>query len=337
MKSIDLSFVAVGGYRSSGGTAVLDVLKEVETYSVPNVEFRLFCDPYGLIDLQTAIFERIDPEKIDIACKDFLWLTESFFRTTKRFSKTGLHYEKHISPNFKKLSDEYINEISQFKYLMHWHILDFKKSFIKDMYHRYKKKITSRFFEEEAYYCYPSLEEFYSITQNYLEKIFQNFSNQNKNVSNIALHNAIPYYNYNDVVKCLKYHKNFKAIIVDSDPRDVFLRLPVKAFSRYLNPNKTLQVENFINFFKITRQSRDRLSNHPNIKLIMLEDLVLNYKKTINGLFDFLNIDFNNHIYQKKYFDPSKSKNEIMLWKKISENSTVFKEIEKKLNKYLYS
>ena len=144
MKSFDLSFVAVGGYRSSGGTAVLDVLKEVETYAVPNVEFRLFCDPYGLIDLQTAIFERIDPEKIDIACKDFLWLTENYFRTTKRFSKTGLHYENYISPNFKKLSDEYINNISQFKYLMHWHILDFKKSLVKDMYHRYKK-ITSDF------------------------------------------------------------------------------------------------------------------------------------------------------------------------------------------------
>ena len=124
MKSFDLSFVAVGGYRSSGGTAVLDVLKEVETYAVPNVEFRLFCDPYGLIDLQTAIFERIDPEKIDIACKDFL-CSKIIFELQKIF-KTGLHYENYISPNFKKLSDEYINNISQFKYLMHWHILDFK-------------------------------------------------------------------------------------------------------------------------------------------------------------------------------------------------------------------
>ena len=134
----------------------------------------------------------------------------------------------------------------------------------------------------------------------------------------------------------MKYHKNFKAIIVDSDPRDVFLRLPVKAFSRYLNPNKNKEIENFINFFKITRQSRDRLSNHPNIKLIMLEDLVLNYKKTINSLFNFLNIDIKNHIYQNKFFDPSKSKNEIMLWKKNSENSTVFEVIENELNQYLY-
>ena len=68
----------------------------------------------------------------------------------------------------------------------------------------------------------------------------------------------------------------------------------------------------------------------------MLEDLVLNYKKTINSLFNFLNIDIKNHIYQNKFFDPSKSKNEIMLWKKNSENSTVFEVIENELNQYLY-
>ena len=71
--------VIYSGYTYSGGILAGLILRELESIVVPaNMEFRLMKERHGICDLEEAIFNIRDPEIIDLAFKDFNWLTANF-------------------------------------------------------------------------------------------------------------------------------------------------------------------------------------------------------------------------------------------------------------------
>ena len=72
------------------------------------------------------------------------------------------------------------------------------------------------------------------------------------------------------------------------------------------------------------------------IVYIHYEDLVLNYDKTAQLIFDAVGIDSRRHVNKRKHFDPDKSVKNVGVWKAIKDKEEI-KLIEKELKEYLYT
>lgn len=88
--------------------------------------------------------------------------------------------------------------------------------------------------------------------------------------------------------------------------------------------------------FFIKNRENEILANDVNILRIHFEDLIYNYNATIQHIFHFLSIPLSQHVFQKKYFNPSKS----ILNTQIFNRETRFLEeanfIKDELKKYIY-
>ena len=104
-----MKYILVNGYTATGSSAVVDLLQEFNHMYVPPHEFRLLCDPFGIIDLDREINNSVDCLNDDISIRSFQWLTKKYFKTAKRFGTIGLNYEKDFTKNIRVVTDEYIN------------------------------------------------------------------------------------------------------------------------------------------------------------------------------------------------------------------------------------
>ena len=114
----------------------------------------------------------------------------------------------------------------------------------------------------------------------------------------------------------LPYHKkkfeplfpNFKQIVVDRDPRDVYL--DAKNYNAY---PITEDIESFVSFYESSRKlnlSKDDSST----LLISFEDLIYDYDKTTNKIMEFLKLDSCDHLKKFSRFDPKLSIKNTQTW-----------------------
>ena len=309
------------GYTYSGGIIAGLILRELESVVVPaNIEFRLIKERFGLLDLEDALFNNSDPEVIDLAIKDFLWLASNFARPTGRFKKVGFGYNQLSNGSFFNETLKYIELITDHKYYSSWHFYDFKKSLIETVFWRSLRKITNnyRYGRKESYFAYPNYKDFIEATRKYIEVIIDEFLKNNDKINSkvIALPKAVNPFRYSQVVKTLNYFNNCKILIVDRNPKDVFLELVRSGKERYLiNSKKPVSIANsFITFYKSLRSEQTQIGDHSNVLLLKFEDLCLNYKDSLNIMYDFLGISSDEHIKKGSFFKPEESKKNIALW-----------------------
>jgi hypothetical protein len=336
-----LKTIIYTGYTYSGGIIAGLILREINSVVVPaNLEFRLLKERFGLLDLEDALFHNSDPEIIDLAIKDFLWLSRNFARPAGRFKKVGFGYNQLSNGSFFNETLKYIKSITGHKYYMSWHFYDFKKSLIETVFWRLIRKITKnfRYGREEAYFAYPNYEDFTKATRNYIEIIINDILKKAKIMESevIALPKAVNPFRYSQVVKTINYFNNCKIIIVDRNPKDVFLELVRSGKERYLiNSKDPVKVANsFITFYKSLRSEQIQIGNHENVLIVKFEDLCLNYDDSLNIIYDFLGVGSDQHIKKGYFFKPEESKKNIRLWQTetLDEKSeSVLKIIEEQL------
>jgi len=121
----NLQNIVVAGYMATGGTAVVDLLKEFENILYPEVEFRLIKERHGLLDLEFALCDNWSFHSVDFAIKDFLWLSKIHYRNHTIFSKFGYSYSKLICSEFINYTNNFINNLVDFKYYFNWAYYDF--------------------------------------------------------------------------------------------------------------------------------------------------------------------------------------------------------------------
>lgn len=303
-------FIIVSGYGWSGSSVVIDYLKEFENTFVPDIEFRLIKDPYGLYELEQSLIHNWDYINSNYAILDFLWLCKKCAYTRKSiFSPMGLGYETKLNPEFIKISEKYVSSISSFKYRSSSIISKFKKKtgpFVVQrcmdaLYRKTGGVIGKEDKGSISYFSTISEEKFLSNTQKYLEDVFKPFFSEDKIV---VLDQAISPLH----IDCLKYFTNAKMIIVDRNPADIYTDL-IKSkglIGRELastrNPDIYVQWHNAIRSQKV---------NNNNILYLNFEDMVLKYDETCKKLKDFIEWDLGNHISPKQFFNPSISKNNV--------------------------
>jgi hypothetical protein len=305
-----LNTICFGGFAGSGGSVIRDIFNEFDgVHLFPN-EFRLIKERYGILDLERAIFEDKSPENIDIAIKDFIWLTQNMDFPHSRFSRIGNHYSTITNDQFIPLTEEYIKSIVGYEYSIDCHFLQFKKNHFQQITHRFKKKFNLASSLPKAYYVAISQNEFTSLTKKYISQIIISSSKSNFNV--VALHNAIPPFGGSITNRALKYFDNVKLIIVDRDPRDIFLDLPN---NKYL-PNSDdvmKKAKGFVAFSKKQREDARYLNIGQNVLFLRFEDLVLDYENALRRIINFTDSELGNH-NKLCFFNPDISKVNVYKW-----------------------
>ncbi len=327
--------ICFGGFASSGGTAFGDFLKEFESVKVLPVEFRLLVERFGILDLEYSLQNNLNPESIDFAVKDFLWLTGNFARKSSRYGKNGLDYNYYTNGDFSVITENYINLISDYRYKAYSYLNDFRLPWLQQI----EIKIIKKFYRKtqpESFYCTYNDHQFTHQTKLYLNKVIEAISKSicTEKQTIIALQNAIPLASTNGFARARQLLDGPKIIVVDRDPRDIYLNLYE---GRYLdNKGGMHRARSFINFFNQQRNNVYKSNLRKEILLIRLEDLCYNYAETKNRALEYLNIESSTHLNRFSFFNPDASRKNLRSWEKIVVNKNELDLIEKELKEFLW-
>lgn len=330
-----MKFITCASYYGSGSSAIIDLFSEFENvYSFGNEEFRFIQDPDGIRDLEYNLVENFNRHNSGHAIKRYIRLIDFYSNPFY-----GAKYEKIFNNKWKTKSLEYINSLTDFTYNGWWQydlidrgkIFYFRKRILNKLLQmtlwKTKSERTLNSMKSEITYCsHPSSVEFVSKTKKYIENLFEDFNDKKY----LAIDQLLPPTNINQY---LKYFDNIKVVVVDRDPRDIYL-LEKYVWKDGIIPNTP---EKFCEWFLYTRKHRetdDLCTNE--IIFIQFEDLIYKYEETISSLIKWTGMSLGKHINKSLYLNPSKSINNTKLWNKMDCNKTEIAYIEEKLHKYLY-
>ena len=331
-----MRFISCASYYGSGSSAITDFVSEFDNvYSFTNEEFRFIQDPNGISDLEYNLVENFNRHNSGHALKRYKKLVD--FYCGNSFNK---RYEYFFKGNWKKYSYEYIEKLTDFTYKGWWQydLLDkgewyyLRKRILNKILHntiwKNKPERTLNTMKNELTYCsHPSAKYFIECTKNYIYSLFFSVSN---NADIIMVDQIVPPTNLS---RYIRYFDDIKVVIVDRDPRDIFI-LEKYVWRDGIIPE---DVELFCKWFKYTRKHRKEENlNHPSIYFIQFEDMIYNYDKTTKKLMKWLGLGENFHTRKNKFFIPQKSINNTQTWKKIRCEQKEINYIEKELREYLY-
>jgi len=324
--------ISCAGYYGTGSSAVTDFFSEFDCIkSLGTTEIKLLQDCDGVGALEMNIIEHPHRHNTSHAIKRFIKAAK--FENGNMFSK---RYRRLFGDDYMKYTSEYINEIVQLKTPNTWrgdsiergelfYMLDALISVIsKKINRKYWTSLLS-LTNEPGYFTAIDRDSFYSATKKFTDKLFQSVGDGYEYVMVDQL--TAP----SEVSKYMNYVNNLKVVVVDRDPRDVFLEwhLPYYHAQPY-------SVEDFCKWFKILREHRKTDEPCDNTMLIHFEDLIYKYDETSNKLINFAGLSNQHHSMKKKIFTPEISIKNTRKWEKESGFRKEIDYIEKNLNEYLY-
>lgn len=332
-----MKFISCASYYGSGSSAITDFVSEFSSvYSFTDEEFRFIQDPDGIADLEYNLVENFNRHNSGHAIKRYIKLVD--FYCGNMF---GRKYEKFFHGNWKKYSDEYIKKITDFTYHGWWlyDLLDkgkffyFRKRFVNKflritMWKNQPERTFNTLKKEITYCAHPSEDKFIKCTKEYIEKLFASVC---EGMDTVMVDQLVPPTNLD---RYTRYFNNIKVVIVDRDPRDIFV-LEKYVWKDGIIPT---DVNDFCKWFKYTRAHRKTESfNSEKVKLIKFEDMVYKYDETKADIINWLNLQENEHREKQQLFNPNKSIKNTQMWKKIKCDLKEIQYIEEELSEYLYN
>jgi len=332
--------VTCTGYGATGSSVVTDLLKEFNNVnSLGDFEFTFLSTVNGVRDLEYGLFELNNRSNVDMYIKRFM-------KEMKYLSGYGFnHYEKWFNGNFEKLSLEFIDSIVDVEW-DGYNMMDIRDEslLVKIMYYServYQKKILkqnessatfyTKVMKKKRYYACPtSKEEFYKKVQDYIGKLAKNID-CNENHEYIVFDQLVP---PTDIENYLQYVNGLKVIVIDRDPRDLYL-LEKHQYREIFIPFQ--DVKTFVKWYRMVRECKSN-QEHSQILRLKFEDFIYKYDETIQSVMNFLDLKSEHWLNKQKYFDPSisiKNTNKIKDYIS-SEDKNDIAYIEQELSEYCY-
>jgi hypothetical protein len=322
------NIISISGFGWSGSTAARDLIKEysnISHFSDENNSFKeysLSYDPYGFIDLYSKLVQNWNFLNIDKAIKDHITYFNSISSKKSFINYHGLHLDDFFNVNSKIIHNELIQDLTSFNYSLSSRVnYLYRNSFQKIIY-----KILSRtnYYENSSRFSNLSEDDFFNYLKKFHKQLFRNILENDS----LLLEKAIP---VNNLELSSNFFDNLKILIIDRDPRDTFVEMSRKKTIFWGSTNNITdqQIINFANWKK-TMSSKGLVSEIPFNNLtklksnsivlkIKFEDLVNDYENSKILIEKLIDKSDSEHIHKNKFFNPNKSKNNIGLWKKYSD------------------
>ena len=318
-------------YHATGSGAVDDYLREFDgfTYAPSDVECRFLQDPDGISDLEYNLVDNWHRLNSGFAVKRY----KKFARMNKRT------YQLIFGKCWLDETDKYIRDLVDFEFPGYWHgdvneqpfipwaIYKIRRAFSKIMPRKYRKTQDYNYFPYlTSYHCACSREEFYQKTQDYTEALCEKMARPDTEY--LVLDQCVSTTN---VKRYLNYIRDLKVIIVDRDPRDVYIQ--AMRDGDHVLPHDPLL---FAKQYRDMRRTIDDEIKDPRILRIHFEDLIYRYDFTTKQINEFLGISEEKHEDLRKHFNPDISIRNTQLWINDKNYNNQIKIIEQELEDFLY-
>lgn len=326
--------VGICGYGYTGSGAVIDLLKEYDECSIiDDFEFCFTYIPYGLEDLRYHLVDH--PQRYnssEAAIKDFeRWVNAQ--NTVHNAINVGTQYQ------FVQLSENFITALnpvewrgySSFDYVHYGWI---KKKILFRIMNRLNKTINKFFHCDVIWFpndrmriAYLDKDAYMKEARKYISNLILSTGVENKPI--IVLNQP---FEANTPEQSFEYYDNPKAIVVDKDPRDLYLLIKktIMTEGKFIPCNS---VNTFIEYYKTLRRMIGS-DKEKDVLRIRFEDLIYEYESSIEYIEKFVGLK--SHITPRKFFDPNRSINNTQLFKRYPEYANDIKTIERELPEFLY-
>ena len=319
------------GFHATGSGVIDDLLRECDNVvqGIPDCESRFLQDPDGIADLEYNLIDNHHRINSGFAVKRYLRYVDRTKRT----------YVKIFGPEWQKISHKYIQSLLDFEYKGFWYGDLWLSNKIVNCYYiirrQWDKRIRKKILHKKSYrnhlpwitsyYVTIEKDEFLEKTRNYIDSLCESMNINNKEF--VVLDQLVPPTN---IAKYNRYLRDIKYVIVDRDPRDVYIYL-------HEVQDRVMPIDDPYKFCKYFRDSHKQLSDFPNnCLLVHFEDMVLHYDKFVPLVMRFLGIEPSHHIAPRKHFDPTKSVKGVRTWVRHPEYSEDIEIITRELTEFLY-
>lgn len=326
------------GYMGSGSSAATDLIAEFKDCrnDYASYEYVLNHCPNGLFDLEDKLLLGNNAIRSDEAIRSFQSCMDKLF--DKKYWWVG-HYKDIIGEDFANITKQYIASITQFEYDGYWYYhedADFKmvlkltlqKPF-KMLFHKfhYFKKITK--YDQRLHISFIQKEAFYQHSKTYLSKVISLIS---KDAQNVVLDQFILPFNMHRIDHY--FNDDTYAIIVDRDPRDVFVLNKYIWAKKNISIPMPFDVHQFCSFYDGMRKS-EHPSDSKKILRIHFEDMIYQYEDTLLRIRNHLHFSEEEHVGKGTRLKPEVSIQNTQLFRK-AEYAEEIAVIEQQLAVYLY-
>jgi hypothetical protein len=334
-----MPLVDLSGYSFSGKSAVYDLLQGQDIFDSISkyFEFELMRAPGGILELREAISgDNWSPIRSSEAIRRYLrlvWLLGGKGRFIDRLTRLGCHYDIFF-PNFTKLSNQYVEKLLSTKWESMWPYEKYFHSDLKIVF----EKLMSRFGYKntpEIYLTRLEREEFDSYTKEYLNALL---SSRNNLPGSILLLNNV-FEPFRPAIG-IGLVSNAKSIIVDRDPRDIYLSAWSSAVGAGSQAGKAVigdSAHDFVKRFLIYRRAINTNEENANVFRLTFEGLVKNFESIRRNLCEFLELNDIDIDINKSDFDPTVSIDNVSMWEYQTDRDLLssISFIEKELEDYL--
>ncbi len=342
MKKIN---IAVTGYYATGSSALIDLLKEYDSVSIASpvdgdYEHMAFYTQGAFYDLASILLSPFrSVYGSDMAINEFIDAAKRL--NDNDFGWYG-SYQKYYGDQYMNSVYKFIDSISYKKDRKSAaHAIKVVYSFIKAIKQLaakiiYKRPITSLgrkyiYDDKLCYFSMPTKDEFCLAAKEYTNSYIEMCRKDNS--VNIFDHLIWPQ-------QCETINEfmpdNLKIIVLDRDPRDVYLlnkyywhKPPVSTTKPYYPTNPS----DFVNEWRRTIQKR---GNTDRVLFLHFEDLVYKYEETVKEIEKFIGLKSVNHTNKYSTFEPERSIENTQVFNLSNEWKKEVELIEKELSDYLY-
>lgn len=329
--------IGVCGYSGTGSSAVSDLLKEYpENQVIDRCEFILPYEPDGLMDLEYHMTR---------GSVKFSSSNTAIYRFRKAVRGGQFRYIRELTGGaLVSLSEHYLSSIVQCAWIgsspadkCNHPLRDLASRFVVkyhfgNIYYSLEKILGRevKLFPLGTMWYSSHPDTFYEATRLFVREVLNAIETLSLS-SNIVLDQPFP---GNNPQACFPYFDNPLAIVVDRDPRDLYLLTREYWFKKTAwRPLPTNNVKQFIDYYKGLRY-REAPDDPHRVLRIQFEDLVYRYDETRSLIESFCGLGQNNH--QRQFFDPAKSANNTQLFNYYKGYEDDLRAIEAELSDYLY-
>lgn len=332
--------ISVTGYFGTGSSAVIDYIREFKNIKYIDSEMHLFINNGGLDELNYKMknypsilsgiaiykFERLIKvlSEAGVYGEPF----DSKVLWNGYFLKRSLEFIKNISNGYTDGFVEF-NRVEKLGKFNKWEMKTLPK--IKKCFYKYmllKKNVNRDDFVIPKRRTY--IPKTYDIYLKEQKKYISDLLNYLKTSpeEKVLFDHFLPI----GILDNKKdYSDDLKVIIVDRDPRDIFI-LNLEKWKETFVPKN---INDFVEWFKFNRKNKIR-KNTEDILCLNFEDLIYKNRETTEKINSFLGLDKKDHINYKKYLDIDISINNTQLFNRYPEYQNEIKIIEENLKEYLY-
>lgn len=330
-------YITCASFGGTGSSAITDLLKEFNNVlSLGDYEFTIAHEVDGISDLQHYIVDDWHRLKCD----------EGIYRFKRLVNRIEKDYNKFFNNKFSNYTDNYINNLIELRWNGYWPQQRFRISKIEEFfYYRLPLKIQREFIKikqkNNKYELVPNQRKkefnyvnidtcFFEETKKYTTNLLSSVDEKHE-YKYLAFDQLVPPFN---IDRYINYFSNIKVIIVDRDPRDLYI-LNKKYWKEGWIP--TEDVEIFIKWFNDMRKKINGQINNDNVLMVKFEKLIYDYENEVKKIIDFIGIEEEEHIRKKEFLNPKNSLKNTRLWLQNNEYSNDIKKIEEKLKKFCYN